>query len=85
MEKLIYDFVHYIKSTFNTQLFKPNFTSEIVSYIYDDEESNSCLYDRLFFEFLYTQNISFEDYCKLDREKIIEYSLFLLGKENNFS
>ena len=27
--------------------------------------------------------LSFEDYCNLDREKIIEYALLLLNKEFN--
>ena len=84
MEKFVYDFACYIKNIFDKQSFIPYFIDEIVNYIYNEEDtSNSYTYDKLFFEFLSTQNLSFEDYCKLDREKIIEYALLLLNKEFN--
>lgn len=84
MEKFVYDFAYYIKNTFDKQSFIPYFIDEIVNYIYEgDESSNAYIYDKLFFEFLCTQNLSFEDYCTLDREKIIEYALLLLNKEFN--
>ena len=54
-----------------------------MKYIYDDEESNNAkIYDKLFIDFLCINNISFEEYCNLEREKIIEYALLLLNKES---
>lgn len=83
MENFIYEFANFIKNIFDTQSFNPNFTNEILDYIYEEDSKNAYLYDKLYFEFLITKNMSFNDYCNLDREKIIEYALLILAKENN--
>ena len=81
MENFIYEFANFIKNIFDKRSFKPYFVDEILNYIYEEESKNAYLYDKLYFEFLLTKNISFNDYCNLDREKIIEYALLILSKE----
>lgn len=48
MEKLVYEFAYYIKNVIELRSLKPNFTDEIIDYIYDDEESSN---DKLFIDF----------------------------------
>ena len=88
--EFIKNFAGFIKSKFKTEL---NYSLELSKYIngHDTEIdsdtdkyfNNVNDYDEIYFEYLikYVDTLDYEKYHELEREKIIEYALYLLGKK----
>jgi len=82
-------FASFIKQRINP---KTNIITELSNYVNCVEDDSSDTdkyfkskiydYDALYFEFLtcFTEPLEYSVYCDLDREKIIEYALYLIGK-----
>jgi hypothetical protein len=95
MEKIAYNLAEYIKFKTSTDV-DIIFSDELINYILC-EDSNSETdkyfknhtskydYDLIFFEMIINipDNINFETYCLINtnRDKIIEYALFLLSRK----
>ena len=87
--EFIKNFACFIKSKFKGEL---NYSIELSKYINgNDTEIDSDTdkyfnnvndYDEIYFEYLikYVDTLDYEKYNELEREKIIEYALYLLGK-----
>ena len=86
--EFIKNFASFIKSKLNSEI---NYSLELSKYIncYDTENMsetdkyfNNYDYDEIYFEYIikYIEVLDYEKYHALDREKIIEYAIYLLGK-----
>ena len=86
-KEFLLQFASFIKQRINP---KTNIISEISNYVncVEDEcdidkyfKSTLNDYNKLYFEFLFHIDlIEYNIYCELDREKIIEYAIYLIGK-----
>jgi len=86
-KEFLFQFASFLKQRLKQ---KTNIIRELSNYVnYTENESDTDKYfkntmydyDELYFEFLFhIEPIEYNIYCELDREKIIEYALYLIGK-----
>ncbi len=94
MMELCVNFAKFLKVALQSEYGSIDLSKEFSNYVNgskdedDGSESdkyfkNTCVdFDKIYFEFLVsmTHQMTFDEYNKLDRESIVEYSLFLIAK-----